>query len=154
MDHRIGLYAPGLNVITGGVADRVKAIDPDLVTVFNSRTERFEIYDRAAPGGPAWQMVLKVQEPDGSFRPLDSRVLRPLYEARGRSVSELLEQIERNEELLEQEQTKKARDLGEDLYEAFWAMGKRVMGYGGNSVAWQKRTDAAARERIRQEAAA
>lgn len=146
---RVGLFAPGIDIITGGTADAVKAIDPDLVVAFNKRIGRFEIYDRAAPGGPKWQLVLRVQESDGSYRPLDGRVLAPLMEARGRPVSELIEQLERNEDAIEAETDKRIRALGEDLYEITNAMGKRIMGYGGNTVTWQKRTDPEARERIR-----
>ena len=159
--NRVGLYAPGLDIITGPVADAVKRISPDLVVVLNRRSmrptatdsgARYEIYDRAAPGGPKWQLVMRVQEPDGSFRPLDHRVLQPLYEARGRSVDELLDQIEARDAERERQTDKRIQNLADDMYEIVWAMGKRIHGYGGNTVAWKNRTDPAAREHIRQEA--
>lgn len=149
---QIGLFAPGLDVIVGGTADAVKAIDPDLVVVFNKRIGRFEVYDRAAPGGPKWQLVMRVQEPDGSFRPLDGRVLSTLQEARGRDVQTLIGRIEQQEEEADRRAEKRTRALGEDLYEITWAMGRRLDGYGGSSVTWQKRTDPDARARIRQAA--
>lgn len=145
--HQVGLFAPGLAVITGGVADQVRRIDPDLVTVFNKRIGRYEVYDRAAPGGPKWQLVLRVQEPDGSFRPLDARILQPLYEARGRSVDELLDRIEAQEAAHEREIDKRIRALGEDLYEIAWAMGKRVV----PTVAWRDRTPPEVRARLREQ---
>lgn len=151
-DTRPGLFAPGLVVLDGGIADQVRGIDPDLVTVLNQRVGRFEVYDRAAPGGPKWQLVMRVQEPDGSFRPLDGRVLPTLREARGRDMQELIRGIEKQEEDADRRAQMRTRDLGEDLYEIAWAMGRRLHGYGGASVAWQKRTDPSARERIRQEA--
>ena len=154
----VGLFAPGLDIITGGVAADVKAIDPELVVVLNRRAvrnslgqyePRYEIYDRAAPGGPKWSLVLRCQEPDGSFRPLDGRVLPTLREARGRDVQAFIKGIEQQEDEVEKRAERRARDLGEQLYDATWAMGRRVMGYGGNTVTWQQRTDPTARERIR-----
>ena len=150
--HRVGLFAPGLQVITGGIADQVRDLDPDLVTVLNQRIGRFEVYDRAAPGGPKWSLVMRVQEPDGSFRPLDGRVLSTLREARGRDVQTLIKRIEQQEEDADRRAEKRTRDLGEQLYDIAWAMGRRLHGYGGSSVVWQKRTDPTARERIRQAA--
>lgn len=164
--NRIGLYAQGLEIITGTLVDEVKRISPDLVVVLNKRSMRpsvdaqgrqdpgwrYEIYDRSAPGGLKWQLVMRVQEPDASFRPLDGRVLVTLLEARGRSVDELLDRIEAQEEARERQTDKKSRALAEDMYEIVWALGKRVHGYGGNNVVWQQRTDAGARERIRQAA--
>lgn len=144
---RVGLFSPGLNVITGGVADRVRQIDPDLVTVWNARGGRYEIYDRAAPGGPKWQLVLRVQEPDGSYRPLDARVLAPLYESRGRDVADLIAEMERKEEQREREIDKRTRALGEDLYEIAWAMGKRVV----PKVDWRDRTPPDVRSRLREQ---
>ena len=146
---RPGLFAPGLVVLSGGIADQVREIDPDLVTVMNQRIGRYEIYDRAAPGGPKWQLVLRCQEPDGSFRSLDGRILPVLREARGRDVQAFIKGIEQQEDEVEKRAERRARDLGEQLYDATWAMGRRVMGYGGNTVTWQQRTDPTARERIR-----
>lgn len=144
---RVGLFAPALDIITGGTADAVKAIDPELVTVFNKRIGRFEIYDRAAPGGPRWQLVLRVQESDGSYRPLDGRALPPLMEARGRPVAELIAQIERNEDEIERQTDKRIRALGEDLYEITWALGKRVV----PTVTWRERASAEAKAKRREE---
>src|SRR3990167_5471349 len=146
MNERLGLLAPGLAVLSGGVADQVRRVDPELVTVFNTMTQRYEIYDRAAPGGPKWQLVMRVQEEDGSFRPLDGRVLEPLYQARGRDVMELLDEFEARDEQREQEFTKHARGLGEDLYEIVWALGKRVV----PTVAWRDRTSPEAKTRMRE----
>lgn len=147
LHERVGLFSPGLNVITGGVADRVRQIDPDLVTVWNARGGRYEIYDRAAPGGPKWQLVLRVQEPDGSYRPLDARVLAPLYESRGRDVMDLISEMERKEEQQEREIDKRTRALGEDLYEIAWALGKRVV----PKVDWRERTPPEVRNRLREQ---
>lgn len=147
LHERVGLFAPGLNVITGGVAERVRQIDPDLVTVWNARSGRYEVYDRAAPGGPKWSLVLRVQEPDGSYRPLDARVLAPLYESRGRSVMDLIAEMERREEQHERQTDKRIRALGEDLYEIGWAMGKRVV----PKVDWRERTPPEIRARLREQ---
>lgn len=147
----VGLYAPGLDVLHGGVADAVRRVDTELVTVFNRGNQRYEIYDRAAPGGPKWQLVMRVQEPDGSFRPLDGRVIPALYRAR-RPVSQTIRDIERQEAAHEEWVSRQARRIGEDLSDDVKWLGRRVMGYGGTTVAWQKRTDPEARERIRAEA--
>lgn len=144
MIEHAGLYAPGLVVIAGGAAVDVKRVDPDLVTVFNTRTERYEIYDRLVK--PRWQLVMRVQEEDGSYRPLDGRVLPPLYEARGRSVDELLDQMEIRDNGIEDWMTKQARNLGEDMYEIFWSLGKRVV----PTIAWRDRTPPEVRARLRE----
>jgi hypothetical protein len=161
--NRIGLFAPDLDIVVGPVVDAVKRIDPDLVVVRNRRSmrpnpargddgTRYEVYDRRAPGGPKWQLVMRVQEPDGSFRPLDGRVIPTLLEAKGRPVSKLLDRIEAQEEARERAIDRRIQNLSEDMYEMIWTLGHRIHGYGGPTVAWQARTDPEARQRIRREA--
>lgn len=143
---RPGLYAPGLVILTGGVADAVKRVDPDLVTVWNKATGRFEIYDRAAPGGPKWQLVMRVKEPDDSYRPLDMRVIPTLIAAR-RPVAERIRDIEAQEEAHEQWVTREARRIGEDLAPDLKWMGQRVV----PTVAWRDRTPPEVKARLREQ---
>lgn len=102
----VGLYAPGLDIIHGGFAQQIRMFDRGLTVVFNKRIGRFEIYDTNAPGGPKWQMVMRVQNEDGSFRPLDSRALEALRQSRGRTVSDLLDEFDRNAERREAEEAR------------------------------------------------
>lgn len=123
-----GLYTPGLDIITTGVAVSVRAFDPGLVVVWNKRCitradgayqGRFEIYDRNAPGGPKWQFVMRVQNEDGSFRPLDGRVMDALYKARGQRVSDVLDEMDRSaatrDRAIEHLVSDSARGMAEDL---------------------------------------
>lgn len=142
-----GLFAPGLVVMTGGVAADVKKLDENLVVVFNGRVKRFEVYDRAAPGGPRWQMVMRVQEPDGSFRALDGRVLETLRRAREESATDVLDRIERQEEIVERHWDGKIHDLAEGMASDMKYVDQRIT----TTVAWRDRTPPEVRARLREE---
>jgi hypothetical protein len=58
-------------------SDRLKAFDKNLKAVFNCGTERWEIY-RYSRG--RWHWIIAVENDDESYRPLDERVFRKLYE--------------------------------------------------------------------------
>lgn len=144
---RPGLYAPGLDVVVGGVAAEIKAFDPDLVVVFNKRIERFEVYDRAAPAGPKWQLVMRIQTPAGGFRHLamsDLEMLRRSRVGDERQMRQRIRQIEDQEERAERAWEKDASETALEMAEDLKWFGRAVV----PSVASRERTDPAKRQRI------
>lgn len=63
--------------ISKGFKKRLKNFDPNLKVVFNCETERFEIL-RYSSG--RWHWVIAIENEDGSFRHLDERIFKRLYE--------------------------------------------------------------------------
>lgn len=63
--------------IPEGFRKRLKDFDNKLEVAFNCQTERWELY-RISRGKVHW--VMAIEEEDGSYRPLDERVFKKLYE--------------------------------------------------------------------------
>lgn len=154
----VGLYAPGLDIITGHSAARaIKAIDPDLVVVFDRKIQRFVVYDSASPGGPKWQMVMRVQEPDGSFRPLDGRTVQTIREMRhryettdpGKRLDAIVREAAEAYDAQDRDWAKRNEDFAHSAALDLKWFSRAVV----PSVAWRERTDPAKREAIRQLAA-
>ena len=60
-----------------GFQERLKRFDSNLKAIFNCETERFEIL-RYSRGRYHW--IIAVENDDESFRPLDGRIFKKLYE--------------------------------------------------------------------------
>lgn len=143
----VGLYAPGIEVVSGGwFAREVKAIDPDLVLVFNRKSGCLEVYDAAAPGGPKWQFVKRLMNEAGHFRAPERRDLDDLRRAR-RPVAETIAELEASEAAREADMTRRARELGEGLADEIRYLGKRVV----PTVTWRDRTPPDVRARLREQ---
>jgi hypothetical protein len=56
---------------------RLRNFDPNLRAIFNCETERFEILRWASN---KWNWIIAVENDDNSFRPLDERIFKKLYE--------------------------------------------------------------------------
>lgn len=58
-----------------GVWDKIKRYDPALELRWNQRLGRWELWRK---GRTQYCMVLRVENPDGSYRPIDERLLKYL----------------------------------------------------------------------------
>ena len=96
---------------------KLREVDPDgFVDIrWNPIRERWAAFYRkpgfSHPICQGWTLLMKVEKPDGSFMPLDERLLAALYNASGRkwgNGKRYFEAIERETER-EQEKTEKAR---------------------------------------------
>lgn len=63
--------------ISDSFKKRLNRFDSNLKTVFNCETERFEIHRWS---GGRWHWVIAVENEDETFRPLDGRIFKKLYE--------------------------------------------------------------------------
>lgn len=144
---------PRWSYIDPALTLRVREVDPALQVVFDGRRQKFVVIDTEAPGGIDQRIVMIVQEPDGSFRPFDNRTVEHLRRHRMTRAPEIIAELDHAEELREREWARKNEQVGDGMAEDLKWAGMRAMGYGGNTVTWQKRTDPAARERIRAEVA-
>lgn len=63
--------------VPNGLLKRLKNFDSNLNVLFNCRTERFEIH-RYSRG--RWHWCVNVENDDESYRPLDERIFKKLYE--------------------------------------------------------------------------
>lgn len=146
--YELGVYQPQLRPVFDWFTRQVVDLDPDLSAPLNLVNGCREVYDHRAPGGPKWQLVMRVMSPDGSPRPPTQRDIENLRAARGRDVMTLIDEMdaraEKREQAVQAFVQETAREFAEDLK---W-IGRRVV----PSVAWRDRTDPAARERIRREA--
>ena len=130
-----GLFAPGLDIITTGIAPDLKAIDPSLVLVFNKRCYvrpdgayqgRFEIYDANAPGGPKWQFVKRIQNADGTFRRPDRRDIDDILIARSRPVDQLMKEMEDRADLRERRVRSFIQDTARGFADDLKYIGRRI----------------------------
>jgi len=118
------MFIPGI-MLTQDILEidrKLKAYDPQLFIMFNPATERFEIW-RENPDEPS--LVCVVENEDGSFRPLDARVLdevakrdvwRRGFDAIARDVDEENERIMREADRKVDEVSEEAADR---LFHAF-----------------------------------
>jgi len=107
------------------IARRVREFDPALFVAFNTMVQRYEVHDRQARGGT---LVMRVQEPDGSFRPLDERVLETLRRGRRERFGEVFRELEEAEHRREREWERRNTEIGSGLADDLRFAGKPVVG--------------------------
>lgn len=108
-----------------GVARRLREIDPDLYLAWNPVVQRYEVHDRRAH--PKHTLVLRVQEPDGSFRLPDGRVIEAILKYRGKSIKEIVREIDEHNEKLERSIQRQRLDIAEGLADDLSFAGKPVV---------------------------
>lgn len=130
---------------------RVQVVDDGLYVSYDTEIDRYEVHDRRAPGGPQFSLVMRVMNPDGTYRPVDQRTIDTLYELRHKAAHLRPQDVMR--ELREKEAAAaaaKRSQLGDIVYGIFdhlkWA-GRDVV----PSTLARDRTDPAARQRMRDE---
>lgn len=96
-----------------GICKRIQEIDPALRLVWNQTKERFEVW-RKHPLGD--QFIFRVENPDGSFRPLDGRVIERLHLIDTHRGYDPIKTVEASEEKAEKEKEKR---LSEFIAEEF-----------------------------------
>lgn len=132
---------------------RVQVVDPHLYVVYDTEIDRYEVHDRAAPGGPGHSLVMRVMNEDGTYRPVDQRTIDILYRTRYQMVNEGPEAMKRalteQERKRRQEQSAKWADWAYGLVSDLKWAGKDIV----PSTAWRDRTDPDARRKRREEIA-
>ena len=108
-----------------GVAKMLRDIDPDLYLAFNTAIERYEVHDRRAK--PGHTLVMRVMEPDGSFRLPDHRVIETILKYRGRSVDDILREIDAQNERRQAEWEKRNQEIAEGIADDLAFAGKPVV---------------------------
>jgi|GEM_PF-2933538 hypothetical protein len=108
------------------IAKRVKEIDKHLYIAFNTDVQRYEVHDMLMPEGQT--LVMRVQEPDGSFRPLDNRVLDTLIKNRRERFDEVFKELEEKERKREEAWNKRLEDIALGLADDLKFAGKPVIG--------------------------
>ncbi|HEX7022641.1 MAG TPA: hypothetical protein VF171_07275 [Trueperaceae bacterium] len=108
-----------------GVVRRVKELDPALFVAWNPACRRYEVHDREARGST---LVMRVQEPDGSFRRLDARVIETLRRNRRERFGEVFAELERAEERREREWGRRTTRIAEGLADDLRFAGRLVVG--------------------------
>lgn len=108
-----------------GIAKRVRELDPDLWVAWNTVVQRYEIHDRRAPRGHS--LVMRVQEPNGAFRPLDNRVLETLMKNRRERFDEVFKELEEKEEKREKAWEKRIGEIAEGMADDLRFAGQRVV---------------------------
>lgn len=100
---------------TNGVVDAVRRLGLNLYVVFNAYIGRYEVWGRDVNNKP--YMVMRVQNEDGSFRPLDRRVVETLWRHRDidKVIRELDEHEERKEAADELDIARMAESIADDL---------------------------------------
>ena len=63
--------------VPSGFLKRLKSFDKNLNVAFNCQTERWEIYRYAKN---KWHWIIAVENENESYRPLDERIFKKLYE--------------------------------------------------------------------------
>lgn len=98
-----------------GFVKQLKRLDPDLDVVWNRFKERWIIIERGKETG-RWHIVMRVQNEDGSYRPLDNRILKDLERVRfmfNQGVKAFCDQLEAEER---EEEAQKVRDYETELH--------------------------------------
>lgn len=106
-----------------GVARRLREIDPDLYLAWNPRIQRYEIHDRAA----RQTLVVRIQNPDGSFRLPDHRDVETLLKYRGMSIKEIVREIDEHNERLERRKERERQAIAEGVADDLRFAGKLVV---------------------------
>jgi len=98
--------------------EQLKELGEELEVVWNSYDERWQVFMRKPtihhPIGRGWLFLLKVQNEDGSYRPLDERTLSTLFLSSRKkwgSGVKYWEAVQREEE---REQEQRDKDLWQD----------------------------------------
>ena len=120
----------GARPAPGWFQTKLREVDPDgLVDVrWNPIRERWAAFYRkpglSHPICQGWTLLMKVEEPDGSYMPLDERLLAALYQASGRRWGNGKEyflaierEVERERELRERRQRAEAIDLAMPVFD-------------------------------------
>ena len=106
-----------------GVARRLREIDPDLYLAWNTRIQRYEIHDRAA----RQTLVVRIQNPDGSFRHPTQKDVETLLKYRGMSIKEIVREIDENNERLDRRRERVIQDIAEGMADDLRFAGKPVV---------------------------
>lgn len=119
------------------IAREVRRFDPELFVAFNPHVQRYEVHDRTQPQGQT--LVMRVQEPDGSYRPLDDRVLQTLMRCRRERFDEVFRELEQKEKERERRWQREMENIAEAMADDLKWMGRPVIrGWSPNE---QGRTD-------------
>lgn len=109
---------------------KVQTVDEDLYVVQNWDTMLYEVHDAKAPGGPNNSMVMRVQEEDGSYRPVDERTLQHLREMRydlvNRGVNGTLRKLAEIDEQRKKDWKKQVSEVGYAVGDALKYLGKEI----------------------------
>lgn len=108
-----------------GIAKMLRDIDPDLYLAFNTHIERYEVHDRRAK--PGHTLVMRVMEPDGSFRLPDHRVIETILKYRGRSIQDIVREINEQNRRREEAWERRNQDIAEGLADDLAFAGKPVV---------------------------
>ena len=106
----------------------LKDIDSNLYVATNLAVNRFEIHDKQAKEG--YTMVMRVQEPDGSFRPLDERTLTTIRQIVKKDLAQVIKEIDEHNAKIHKDIASKKRNMIEGIVDDLKYAGKPlVRGY-------------------------
>lgn len=132
---------------------RVQVVDDDLYVVYDTEIDRYEVHDRRAPGGQQFSQVMRVMNPDGTFRPVDQRTIDTLYELRHKAAhlrpQDVMRDLRQKEAARAAEKRKELGDLAYGIVDDLKWAGRDVV----QSTLARDRTDPVARARMRDEIA-
>jgi hypothetical protein len=110
-----------------GIVDRIKIFDKALYVLYNVTTGHYEIHDSMAPGGKKQTYIMRVQNPDGSPRPLDNRTVVHLMSIRRERMQDIMHELEQGEVQREKDWDKRQEALSAALADDIKWVGQAVV---------------------------